>query len=47
MRLANALCRFVEMAAAGSGDDGLAEEARPDLRALERLDSAEALTLGF
>ena len=47
MRLANALCRFVEMAAKGSGDDGLAEVARPDLRALERLDSAEALTLGF
>jgi uncharacterized protein len=47
MRLANALCRYVEMAASGSGDDGLAKEARPDLRAIERLDSAEALTLGF
>jgi hypothetical protein len=48
MRLANALCRFVEMAAeARFGGGSLAEEAPPGIRALERLDAAEALTLGF
>jgi uncharacterized protein len=48
MRLANALCRYVEMAsAAGSDGGGLAEVAPPGSRALERLDSVEALTLGF
>jgi predicted RecB family nuclease len=47
MRLANALCRYVEMAAGQSRKGGLAEEAPPGTRALDELDSVEALTLGF
>jgi hypothetical protein len=46
MRLANALCRYVEMAAKQSGDGGLADEAPPGAPALEGL-PVEALTLGF
>jgi hypothetical protein len=46
MRLANALCRYVEVAAPRSGVDGLAEAAPPD-PLLAGLDSVEALTLGF
>ncbi len=47
MRLANALCRYVEMAAARAGDGGLAEATPPDYPALEGPDKVEALTLGF
>jgi uncharacterized protein len=47
MRLANALCRYVEMAAGQARNDGFAEEAPPGTRALEGLDPVEALTLGF
>ena len=47
MRLANALCRYVEMAAAPSGDTTSAEEAPSGTRPLDGLDKVEALTLGF
>jgi hypothetical protein len=47
MRLANAFCRYVEMAAGPSRDGGSADEAPPGTRAPEGIDAVEALTLGF
>jgi superfamily I DNA and/or RNA helicase len=47
MRLANALCRYVEMAALPPGDGGFADGAPPALGLREERDTVEALTLGF